>query len=254
MGFEENNVPMAGAFVFAPIRHPVLRTIGRVPIQKFLKEREAYLLTVEEARSQGSSFAAVSLVSSIDANLLRNLIDLDTFAGVSERTQLTDENLNEWLTSRCTVPFSTIDPEELCSQVKCRVQMRVGEKDADCRIRLLFADYMEFLRERNIQCLPSKNCKVSVVHICSVLRPPALKQKIERDLELEQTHLKKDWKRFFNHVLEHAKTVDMYIPAWQKEFKGKVPNDSSLSIIATVATTKNLVVISKLESVMTLKS
>ena len=48
-------------------------------IQTFLRERARYLRRVQDATLQGSAFNAVTLVASVDFDLLTSLIDLDTF-------------------------------------------------------------------------------------------------------------------------------------------------------------------------------
>ena len=50
--------------ILAPEKHPRVKTIGRMPIYKFLRERELYLRNVQEAWLQGSSFRPIRLVES----------------------------------------------------------------------------------------------------------------------------------------------------------------------------------------------
>lgn len=228
------------AMVFAPQEHPKLLTLGRMPIHKFLRERDNYLLNVKEAQLQGSYFQPVRLVASIDTDLLQSLIDLETFPNVSNISELSDASLNIWLQERSSVGLEAVDDiDKLSKLVVKHVQMKVNEKDADCRIRLLFSDYKKFLRHRNMEDLTKTNPKLCVTHICSVLRPALLKQTIENHLRIKHADLKKNFIKFFKHVLEHGTVIDKYLPAYSKDSTENVKSQTDKEPTSTSSTTNN---------------
>ena len=79
MSSESNAV---GPSVFLPEAHPELKSIGQKAIYDFLKDRAAYEQRVASANAQGSTFPGIALKDSIDTDLLKSLIELDTFSGV----------------------------------------------------------------------------------------------------------------------------------------------------------------------------
>ena len=90
--------------------------------------------------------------------------------------------------------------------------MKVNEPDPKLRVLGLFADYKKFLRQKKYEELVSANPTVAVGHICSLLRPHALRTKIVNDLALHQAPLRKDWKQFFAYVVAKAVACDEFVP------------------------------------------
>lgn len=48
--------------------------------------------------------------------------------------------------------------------------------------------------------------------VCSLLKPQALKEKIESDLALDKHELRKLWGPFYRHVISEAVSCDKYVP------------------------------------------
>lgn len=65
--------------LFTPISHTEPRKLGRKHIHTFLVERERYILRVKDAQSTGGNQESVSVIASIDPDLLTSLIDLGEF-------------------------------------------------------------------------------------------------------------------------------------------------------------------------------
>ena len=213
-----------GPPVFVPYQHPELKQLGRKTIHIFLRERERYLRRVQEAQSQGSAFKPVKIVASVDFDLLTSLIELDTFEKVTKIDDLSDEVLLAWLQAQAKVSLDSYSPEELEAMIKKSVAMRVSELDPRLRVISLFTDYKTFLREKNIEGIITDNPKVAVEHICSLLRPPTLKKKIENDLALHKTPLRKDWKKFFQYVVEKAVACNEFVDAHEKQEQSRSPS------------------------------
>jgi hypothetical protein len=69
---------MAGAHVFQAVQHPELDTLGLVAICDFLKKRARYLRLVAQSNMEdGVNVTPITVVASIDPELLANLIDMD---------------------------------------------------------------------------------------------------------------------------------------------------------------------------------
>jgi hypothetical protein len=69
---------MAGAPMFQAVRHPELNTLGLVAIRHFLKKRARILrLVAQKIKADGVNVAPITVVASIDPELLENLIDME---------------------------------------------------------------------------------------------------------------------------------------------------------------------------------
>jgi hypothetical protein len=68
---------MAGAHVFQAVQHPELDTLGLVAIRDFLKKRALYLrLVAQNNKADGVNVTPITVLASIDPELLENLIDM----------------------------------------------------------------------------------------------------------------------------------------------------------------------------------
>jgi hypothetical protein len=68
---------MAGAHVFQAVQHPELDKLGQVAIRDFLKKRALYLqLVAQNNKADGVNITPITVVASIDPELLENLIDI----------------------------------------------------------------------------------------------------------------------------------------------------------------------------------
>ena len=90
--------------------------------------------------------------------------------------------------------------------------MSVSEPNARLRIIRLFSDYKSLLCVRKWDKLLTENPKVAVAHICDLLKPEALKVKIENDLQLSHQDLRKNWKAFYQYVVKQAIFCDSFVP------------------------------------------
>jgi hypothetical protein len=69
---------MAGAPMFQAVQHPELDTLGLVDIRDFLKKRARYLrLVAQNNRADGVNVRPMTVVASIDLELLEDLIYME---------------------------------------------------------------------------------------------------------------------------------------------------------------------------------
>jgi hypothetical protein len=67
---------MAGAHIFQAVQHPELDTLVLVAIRDSLKKRAHYLrLVAQNNMAEGVNVTPITVVASIDPELLENLID-----------------------------------------------------------------------------------------------------------------------------------------------------------------------------------
>ena len=201
----------AGQPVFTPIAHPVLRRYGRKAIHTFIREREQYLLRIADATASGATVSPISIKSSIEPDLLLSLVEFGEFDGVTAVHGLTEDILEAWLQDKDATSLDSLTLLDLEAAVKAFVRINVHEEDPEMRIKSLFLDYKTFLRQRKLDSLVTDNPKLATAHIVSLLKPPALKAKIEKDLALSKHELRKQWIPFFKHVTEQAIACDSFV-------------------------------------------
>jgi hypothetical protein len=90
---------MAGASMFQAVQHPELDTLGLVAIRDFLKKRARYLrLVAQNNKADGVNVTPITVVASIDPELLGNLIDMEGI-NANSADDCTDESVMEFLES-----------------------------------------------------------------------------------------------------------------------------------------------------------
>jgi hypothetical protein len=88
---------MAGAHMFQAVQHPELNTLGLVAIRDFLKKRARYLRVVAQSNKvDGVKVTPITVVASIDPELLENLIDMEEIDAESI-DDCPDESVMEYL-------------------------------------------------------------------------------------------------------------------------------------------------------------
>jgi hypothetical protein len=90
---------MAGAHMFQAVQHPELDTLGLVSIREFLKKRARYLrLVAQNDKEDGVNVTPITVVASIDPELLENLIDMEDIDAESV-DDCTDESVMDYIES-----------------------------------------------------------------------------------------------------------------------------------------------------------
>jgi hypothetical protein len=210
---------MAGAPMFQAVQHPELDTLGLVAIHDFLKKRARYLqLVAQNNKADGVNVTPITVVASIDSELLENLIDMEMI-DVDSVDDCTDESVMEFLESTQERDAS-VTAEFVKAEVLAKVTFAMSEKDPALRVMKAVADYYSLHRNLRLDFINGKP-KKAVENLVSVIRPAILKALIESKLEMHKSELKKDFLEFVKyleemaiihdehcHVVEHKKTGD----------------------------------------------
>jgi hypothetical protein len=182
---------MAGAPMFRAVQHPELDTLGQVAIRDFLKKRARYLrLVAQNSKADGVNFTPITVVASIDPELLKNLIDMEKIDADSV-DDCTDESVMEFLESTQERDAS-VTAVFVKAEVLAKVTFATSEKDPALRVMKAVADYYSLLRNLRLDFSYGKP-KKAVEHLVSVVRPATLKALIESKLEIDKSELKKDF-------------------------------------------------------------
>ena len=192
------------AKIYVPHERPLLKRLGQSTVRKFLKDWEQYEHRISEANAQGQPVVPVSLVSSVDFDLLQSLVEYDTFSGVTKIEELEDTVLQKWLQKSIGLSNCSATADDLDKLVRKHVRYNDKEPNVVLRITSLFTDYRKFLKDYGLETLTETNPKLCTSHITSLLQPYSLRRKIENDLQIYNPSLRKKWLEFFKHVKEKA--------------------------------------------------
>jgi hypothetical protein len=210
---------MAGAPIFQSVQHPEIDTLGLVAIRDFLKKRARYLrLVARNNKADGVNVTLITVVASIDLELLENLIDTEKIDADSVN-DCTDESVMVYLESTHERDAS-VTAVYVKAEVLAKVSFTVSEKDPALRITKAVATYYSLHRNVRLHFINGKP-KKAVEHLVSVIKPATLKNLIESKLEMGKSELKKDFLEFVTylkkmairhgekcHIVEHKMTGD----------------------------------------------
>jgi hypothetical protein len=190
-----------------------------VAIRDVLKKRARYLrLVAQNNKADGVKVTPITVVASIDPELLENLIDMEKIDADSVG-DCTDESVMEFLESTQERDAS-VTAEFVKAEVLAKVTFAMSEKDPALRVMKAVADSYSLHRNLRLDFINGKP-KKAVEHLVSVIRPATLKALVESKLEMDKSELKKDFLEFVKylenmaiihdehcHVVEHKKTGD----------------------------------------------
>jgi hypothetical protein len=210
---------MAGAHMFQAVQHPDLDTLSLVAIRDFLKKWARYLrLVAQNNKADGVNVTPITVVTSIDPELLENLIYMEEIDAESVE-DCTDESVMEFLESTQERDAS-VTAEFVKAEVLAKVTFAMSEKDPALRVMKAVADYHSLHRNLRLDYINGKP-KKAVEHLVSGIKPATLKDLIESKLEMDKSVLKKDFLEFVGflkkmaiiheehcHVAEHKQTGD----------------------------------------------
>jgi hypothetical protein len=136
---------MASAHMFQTVQHPELDTLGLVATRDFLKKRARYLrLVTQNNKADGVNVMPITVVDSIDPELLENLIDMEKI-DTNSVDNCTDESVMEYLKSMQERDAS-VTAEFIKVKVLANVSFTKSEKDPALRVTKAVADYYYFHR------------------------------------------------------------------------------------------------------------
>jgi hypothetical protein len=184
-----------------------------------LKKRARYLrLVAQNNKADGVNATPITVVASIDPELLEYLIDMEEIDAESVE-DYTDEGVMEFLESTQERDASVI-AEFVKAEVLAKVTFAMSEKDPALRVMKAVSDYYSLHRNLRLDFINDKP-KRAAEHYLSVIKPATLKSRIESNLEMDKSELKKDFLEFVGylkkmyvihekhcHVIEHRKTGD----------------------------------------------
>lgn len=207
----------AGQPVFISISHPILKRPGFDAKVRFIKDRKNYTKWIADANISGATLTPVSLLSSIDEDLLRSMVMLDMLPGAEKYEDITDQTISRWL-NKIEFPFRPpTTPKQITDAVVKNVRISYEDSNPRSRIESLFIDYITFLRSKNWDFIITKNTDLAVSHICTLIRPYALQEHIEIKLSLEEKGLRSDWIEFFTFVTNRAAAYEEFHPLGEND-------------------------------------
>jgi hypothetical protein len=151
---------MAGAHMFQAVQNPELDTLGLVAIRDFLKKRARYLwLVAQNNKAEGVNVTPITVVASIDPELLKNLIDMEKIDADSV-DDCTDECLMELLepAQECD---ASVTAEFVKAEVLAKVTFAMSEKDLALRVMKAITDYYSLRRNLRLDFINGKPKKSS---------------------------------------------------------------------------------------------
>jgi hypothetical protein len=202
---------MAGAHVFQAVQHPELDTLGLVAIRDFLRKRARCLrLVAQNNKADGVNVTPITVVASIDPELLENLIDMQKIDANSV-DDCTDEIVMEFLESTQERDTS-VTAEFVKAEVLAKVTFAMSEKDPAFRVMKAVADYYSLHRNLRLDFVNGKPKKKAVEHLVSVIKPVTLKTLIEGKLGMESRNSRRTsssslriWRRWISYTTSTVK-------------------------------------------------
>jgi hypothetical protein len=146
---------MEGAHMFQAVQHPELDTLGQVAIRDFLKKQAHYLrLVAQNNKADGINVTPITVVASIDPELLENLIDVEKIDADSV-DDCTDESVMEFLESTQERDVS-VTAEFVKAEVLAKVTFAMSEEDPALRVMKAVADYYSLHRNLRLHFINGK--------------------------------------------------------------------------------------------------
>jgi hypothetical protein len=185
----------------------------------FLKKLARYLRVVaQNNKADGENVTPITVVASIDLELLENLIDMEEIDAKSVE-DCTNERVIEFLESTQELDAS-VTAGFVKAEVLAKVTLTMSEKDPALCVMKPVADYYSLHRNLRLYFINGK-LKKAVDHLVSIIKSATLKAKVESKLEMDKSELKKDFLEFVGylkkmdiihdehcHVVEHKKIGD----------------------------------------------
>jgi hypothetical protein len=193
---------MAGAPMFQAVQHPELDTLGQEDIRDFMKKRARYLwLVAQNNKADGVNVTPITVVASIDPELLENLIDMEEIDAESV-DDCTDECVMEYLDST-QQRSASVTAEYVKAEVLAKVSFAMSEKDPALRVTKAVAEYYSLHRNLRLDFINGKP-KKAVEHLVLKIKPATLKALIESKQETDISELKKDCLELVGHLKKMA--------------------------------------------------
>jgi hypothetical protein len=165
-----------------------------VIILNFLKKRARYLrLVAQNNKADGFNVPPITVVASIDPELLENVIDMEKIDADSVDDS-NDESVMEYLKSTQERDVS-VTGEYVKAQVLEKVSFTMSEKDPALRVTKAVADYHSLHKSLRLDFIDGMP-KTAVEHLVSVIKPATLKTLLKSKQEIDKSDLKKEFLEF----------------------------------------------------------
>lgn len=111
-----------------------------------------------------------------------SLVSLDQFEGVSTILEVSESQLQIYITDKDEIKLETISLDNLEADFISKICMNLTEPYVTMRIMALFRDYNKFLCTQNWAALINSNTKISIGNIWKLVKPAELRSRINDDL------------------------------------------------------------------------
>ena len=197
--------------VFAPLTHPVLKSVDPVAVSQFVREREWYERQVAEKKAELPTLTAASYNVSIDSELLQTMVFLGKFDDIApdvEAADLTSDHVKTFIDGLVKASTSDFDPKVVDNVLKgIRVQMSIADPEA--RMLHYVNDFFKRLNSVGYGAFKKENPKKTVELLCKNLFPAQLRDAMKERVEYDVT-LEKDVKKFVQRMCDEAKACQTY--------------------------------------------
>jgi hypothetical protein len=147
---------MAGAHMLQAVQHPELKTLGLVAIRDFLKKRARYLrLVAQNNKADGVKITPITMVASIDPELLEMFIDMEAIDTESV-DDCTDESVMHYLEST-QERSASVTAEHVKAEVLAKVSFTMSAKDPALCVTKSVADYYSLHRNLILDLINGKS-------------------------------------------------------------------------------------------------
>jgi hypothetical protein len=171
---------MAGAHMIQAVQHPELEKLGLVAIRDSLNKRARYLrLVAQNNKSDGINVAPITVLASIDPEILENLIYMEEI-DAKLVDDCTDESVMEYFESTQEI-YASFTAENVKSEELAKVSFTISERDPALRVTKAVADDYSPHRNLRLDFINGKP-KRAVEHLVSVIKPATLKALIKSEL------------------------------------------------------------------------
>jgi hypothetical protein len=209
---------MAGAHMIQELQQPELDTLGLVAIRDFLKKRARCLrLVAPNNKVDGVNVTPITVVASIDPELLDNLIDMKEI-DIESVDDCTDDSVMEYLEAT-QERSASVTAECVKAEVLAKVSFNMAEKDPSLRVTKAIVDYYSLHRNLRLDFIDGKPTR-DIEHLVSVIKTDTLKALIESKLEMDKSELKKDFLEFVGHLKKMAIIHDEHCHAVEHKKTG----------------------------------
>ena len=194
-----------GILPVSTINPPTLKSVRGDYIVKFNVEYERYRRQVSEVNAglqEPQRVKPVGYKACITGELLLSLVELNVFNGISNVSDLTDENVKAWLDSRTTCNAADI-PGQVRDALS-RVRYVVDQKDPEGAAYSFFIDVISELRRNRVSNVLSDSPQVIIQNLLGKIEPQQTRETVQSEYEFWTKEEKEDFSRFNRFVIKTA--------------------------------------------------